>query len=127
MFNYMLSEIYKNPIFHGIIAGILTGAIMYYIKTKKDKNKKKRSKRVKIDIIPALIISLIVWFASSNYFKPDQIETVSMIQLSPEINVNQELKNRLFEIQTKQSTIDKLDNIPEISSVLFNVGTKSAF
>ena len=85
---------------------------------------KKRIKKKKhnIDLIPIIIISFVVWFVASNFFITDEIK-VEFKETEYNIAEN-DLKTKLFEIKTRQSAIEKIDEIPDISNILLDIKTK---
>lgn len=121
-----MEELYKNPIIHGILASILTLGIMYVIHNcKKEKGKKKR--KFKIDIIPIIIIGAVVWFVSGTYF--NNLTQIFSNQLggsnSQPITMNKqftlgdhvEITNDATNIFAKTNMFDQLHEIPEIGAI----------
>lgn len=65
----------KNPLFLGIISGILTYIYLYW-ENNKNKNDRNR-KRKKIDPMVPITVSLVVWFLATNLF--DESENINNI------------------------------------------------
>jgi cell division protein FtsB len=111
----MFEKLYKNPIIISLFVGMIVIIGTYYSNNKKNKKKKRKTK---IDIIPVIIITLIVWFVTTNYFGINTQNNIDIDNLDmPDINIKQQLLN------AKQSmdhlSIDNLEEIPELNNFLF--------
>ncbi len=112
---YMIENIYKNPILHGLLGAAFSGLVLYLINNRNSNKKKKK----RPDVIPVIIFGLLVWFASSNYLNCDDVLLIPTVNV-PLVNVaDDKFKSTLLDIQMcANNTIDELKEIPGIGDVI---------
>ncbi len=77
-------EILKNPILIGVLLGAITYLYMWYEeKNRREKNPKTRKRAV--NIVTPVVVAIIAWFISSNYFSNSTIKKAQpTIETKPE-------------------------------------------
>lgn len=97
----MNTDLLKNPIIIGIIAGVLTYGYMYWEADRKHKQNPK-VKRRSVGFITPAVISVIVWFLASSYFdnsgSPSEApkQSGTTIQTQPQNNLLGQPKSSLI-------------------------------